>query len=126
MAKKVAINQSAEIRSLAEKLGKGAKFKDVFEQLQAQHKGHRFNENSCQQAFSLARKKLGFVKRSKSKRVALRRTKGHRVGSVHAGNGRGNGAVAIENRVLAIVRAARQLIDLTGDSRAAKAVIDHM
>jgi len=126
MAKKVAINQSAEIRSLAEKLGKDAKFKDVFGQLQAQHKGHQFNENSCQQAFSLARKKLGFVKRSKSKRVALRKTRGHQVGGVHAGNGAGNGALAIENRVLAIVRAARQLIDLTGDPRSAKAVIDHM
>jgi hypothetical protein len=45
---------------------------------------------------------------------------------LHGGNGAGNGALAIENRVLAIVRAARQLIDLTGDPRSAKAVIDHM
>jgi hypothetical protein len=34
--------------------------------------------------------------------------------------------VAIENRVLAIIRAAKELIALTGDSEAAKAVIDHM
>jgi uncharacterized protein YrrD len=34
--------------------------------------------------------------------------------------------VVIENRVLAIVRAAKELIALTGDSKAAKAVIDHM
>jgi hypothetical protein len=36
------------------------------------------------------------------------------------------GMVEIENRVIAIVRAAKELIALTGDSEAAKAVIDHM
>jgi hypothetical protein len=38
----------------------------------------------------------------------------------------GHDMVVIENRVIAIVRAAKELIALTGDSQAAKAVIDHM
>ncbi len=126
MAKKAEINQSAEIRSIAERLGKDAKFKDVFEQLQAEHKGHEFNENSCQQAFSLARKKLGFAKRSKSRRVALRKTRGHQVRGGRGRKGVGSGVVAIEDRILAIIRAAKELIALTGDSQSAKAVIDHM
>jgi hypothetical protein len=120
MAKKPELNQSAAIRSIAEKLGKNAKFKDVFAELQSQHKGRKFNENSCQQAFSNARKKLGFVKGPKSKRVAKPKTTGRGVARV------GKGVVGIENRVLAVIRAAKELIALTGDSKAAKAVIDHM
>jgi hypothetical protein len=38
----------------------------------------------------------------------------------------GHDMVVIENRVIAIVRAAKELIALTGDSQTAKAVIDHM
>ena len=51
------------------------------------------------------------------KRKVVKRRKPGRVG---------HDMVVIENRVLAIVRAAKELIALTGDSEAAKAVIDHM
>jgi hypothetical protein len=47
VAKKPEFNQSAEIRSILQELGKEAKFKDVLQKLRARHKGYRFNENSC-------------------------------------------------------------------------------
>ena len=72
MAKKPEINQSAEIRSILGQLGKDAMFKDVFEKLQAQYRGHKFNKNSCQQAFTDARKKLGFSKGPRRGKPAAR------------------------------------------------------
>lgn len=38
----------------------------------------------------------------------------------------GHDMVVIETKVLAVIRAAKELIALTGDAEAAKAVIDHM
>ena len=66
MAKKPDFNQAAEIRSILQLLGKEAKFREVFEKLRAEHKGYRLNENSCMQAFSTARAKLGFKKGRRS------------------------------------------------------------
>ena len=124
MAKKPDFNQSAEIRSILQELGKEAKFKDVFQKLRERHRGFQFNENACQQAFSIARKKLGFVKGPKAKRVVKPKGSRHRVGGVRGAVGKG--VLGIENRVLEVIRAAKELIALTGDTEAAKAVIDHM
>lgn len=86
MAKKPDFNQSAEIRSILQKLGKDAKFRDVFEKLRANHKGRRFNENSCMQAFAVARRKLGFKKGRRVKRVLRPKAAARRVGAENQGH----------------------------------------
>jgi hypothetical protein len=119
------INQSAEIRSIAEQLGKDAKFKDVFAKLQAQFPGHRFNENSCQQAFTLARQKLGFApgprrdKKTPAKpKVALaaRVVPARSTSSSRADNG----------LVVDAITTAQKLIDVCGGREAAKHTIDNV
>jgi hypothetical protein len=125
MAKKQGLNQSAEILSITEELGKNAKFKDVFERLQAKYKGDKFNENSCQQAFTLARKKLGFAKGRRSARrgaarpraaMAARVVSAEPVGSVRGGKG----------FVVDAVTTAQKLIAACGGKEAAKHVIDNV
>jgi hypothetical protein len=99
MAKKAEINQSAEIKATVEQVGKDAKFTDVFEKLQSQHKGHKFTPNSCQQAFTLARKKLRFV--NSGKKANLKKGGGGIVPlAKQRGTDRGNG-------ILEAVRAFR-------------------
>lgn len=85
MAKKPDFNQSAEIRSILQKLGDDAKFRDVFAKLQTSHKGYRFNENSCMQAFAVARKKLGIKKGRRVKRVMRPRAVARRISGENHG-----------------------------------------
>ena len=127
MAKKQGINQSGEIRSIAQQLGKDATFKDVFEKLQAQHKGHKFNENSCQQAFTLARKKLGFAKGRRGRKRSAAKPElamaARVVPAERAAATRGRGS---EGTVVEAMTTAQKLIAVCGGKQAAKHVIDNV
>ncbi|HEV3301421.1 MAG TPA: hypothetical protein VG055_17345 [Planctomycetaceae bacterium] len=125
MAKKPEINQSAEIRLMLEQLGKNASFKDVFAKLQAKYQGRKFNENSCQQAFTMARKKLGFAKglgrmkgtaATPQPTTAARVVRAAQVGAVRAEKG----------LVVDAMTTAQKLIAVCGGKEAAKHVIDNV
>jgi len=124
MAKKPDFNQAAEIRSILQELGQAAKFRDVFETLQANHKGYQFNKNSCQQAFTSAREKLGFKKRQRPKRktaaqpaaVTAARVVPASAPRVRQANG----------LVVDAMTTAQKLIAACGGKEAAKHVIDNV
>jgi hypothetical protein len=128
MAKKPDFNQSAEIRSILQGLGKRAKFKDVFEKLEAAHKGCRFNENACQQAFSVARKKLGFAKgaRRGKKPAMAKPTVAIAARVVPAGGAEPQTARASKGLVVDALTTAQKLIAACGGKEAAKHVIDNV
>src|ERR1700704_2383017 len=119
MAKKTDVNQSKEIRDLVKSMGKDASFRDVFGALKKNFEGHRFNENSCKQAYALGRRAAGFTR---GKRVQKRKP-GRPPGSV----GRPKMAAsstrpaASGNGILQIIRAAKDLIAASGSTSAAKA-----
>jgi hypothetical protein len=81
----------------------------AFEAVKKAHPSQKINEGTFKATF--------YKLAGSGKRKVVKRRKPVRVG---------HDMVDIENRVLAIVRAAKELIALTGDSKAAKAVIDHM
>src|SRR3954468_5474604 len=70
MARKADINQSKEIRELVKSMGRDASFRDVFGALKKNFEGHKFNENSCKQAYALGRRAAGFTR---GKRVTKRK-----------------------------------------------------
>jgi hypothetical protein len=108
MAKRATINLSETIREF-QKGHPGISAKDAFEAIKKANPSQKIKEGTFKAVFS---KFAGG-----GKRKVVKRRKPVRVG---------HDMVDIEDRVLAIVRAARELIALTGDSKAAKAVIDHM
>jgi hypothetical protein len=108
MAKKATFNLSETIREF-QKSHRGVSAKDAFEAIKKAHSSHEINESTFKAVY--------YKFAGGGKRKVVKRRKPVRVG---------HDMVAIEDRVLAIVRAAKELIALTGDSKAAKAVIDHM
>jgi hypothetical protein len=124
MAKRTGINQSAEIRTLLGAMGKDTKFKEMFRELQAKHKGHKFNENSCQQAFALARRHLGFTKGKKSKRVLKPKTAMEH--AVHGGRGANGRDLRHGEGIVQAIRSARSLLAACGNADAAKRLIDEL
>jgi hypothetical protein len=109
MAKKSqSFNLSETIREF-QKTHRGVSAKDAFEAIKKAHSSQKIKEGTFKATF--------YKLAGGGKRKVVKRRKPVRVG---------HDMVAIENRVLAIVRAANELIALTGDSKAAKAVIDHM
>jgi hypothetical protein len=108
MAKKATINLSETIREF-QKSHRGVSAKDAFEAIKRAHPGQKIKEGTFKAVF--------YKFAGGGKRKVVKRRKSVRIG---------HDMVVIENRVLAIVRAAQELIALTGDSKAAKAVIDHM
>jgi hypothetical protein len=124
MAKKPDFNQAAEIRSILQELGKQAKFKDVFEKLQANHKGYQFNKNSYQQAFTSARAKLGFKERQRPrKKTAAQPAAAAAVRVVPASGPRVRHA---DGLVVGAITTAQKLIAACGGKEAAKHVIDNV
>ena len=108
MAQKPTFNLSATIREF-QKSHRGVSAKDAFEAIKKAHSIHKINESTFKAVY--------YKFAGGGKRKAVKRRKPVRVGHDMAD---------IEDRVLAIVRAAKELIALTGDSKAAKAIIDHM
>ena len=128
MAKKPDLNQSAEIRSILQELGKEAKFRDVFEKLEDRHKGFKFNKNACQQAFTMARKKLGFAKgpRRGKKPAAAEPIAVTAAKVVPAGGAKLQTAGAPKGLVVDALTTAQKLIEACGGKEAAKHVIDNV
>ena len=127
MAKKPDFNQAAEIRSILQELGKQAKFKDVFEKLQAKYKGYTFNQNACQQAFTNARAKLGFKKRQGRKEpAAAQPTAVTAARVVPAGGAEPKTVGAPKGLVVDALTTAQKLIAACGGKEAAKHVIDNV
>jgi hypothetical protein len=114
--------------TILQELGKRAKFKDVFEKLEAAHKGYTFNEIACQQAFSLARKKLGFAKGPRrDKRPAMAKpTVAMAARVVPAGGAKPQTAGAPKGLVVDALTTAQKLIAACGGKEAAKHVIDNV
>jgi hypothetical protein len=108
MATKTTFNLSEAIREF-QKGHRGVSAKDAFEAITKAHPSHKMKEGTFKATF--------YKLAGGGKRKVVKRRKPVRIG---------HDMVDIENRVLAIVRAAKELIALTGDSKAAKAVIDHM
>jgi hypothetical protein len=109
MAKKTqGFNLSEVIREYRKSHG-DASAKDALEAIKKAHPSQKINEGTFKSTF--------YKLASGGKKKVLKRRKPGRVGS---------GVAGIENQVLAVIRAAKELIALTGDSEAAKAVIDHM
>jgi hypothetical protein len=108
MAKKPALNLSETIREF-QKTHPNVSAKDAFEAIKKANPSQKIKEGTFKAVF--------YKFAGAGKRKVVKRRKPVRVG---------HDMVDIENRVLAIVRAAKELIALTGDSKAAKAVIDHM
>jgi hypothetical protein len=108
MAKKTTFNLSETIREF-QKGHRGVSAKDAFEAITKAHSSQKIKVGTFKATF--------YKLAGSGKRKVVKRRKPVRVG---------HDMVDIENRVLAIVRAAKELIALTGDSKAAKAVIDHM
>jgi hypothetical protein len=127
MAKKPDFNQSAEIRSILQELGKQAKFRDVFEKLEANHKGYKFNKNSCEQAFTDARAKLGFKKRQRPRKKASGQPATATAARVvPAGGPKPKTAGAAKGLVVDALTTAQKLIAACGGKEAAKHVIDNV
>jgi hypothetical protein len=127
MAKKPDFNQAAEIRSILQELGKEAKFKDVFEKLQAKYKGYTFNQNACQQAFTNARAKLGFKKRQQQKKPAAAQPMAVTAARVvPVGGAEPQTARAPKGLVVDALTTAQKLIAACGGKEAAKHVIDNV
>jgi hypothetical protein len=126
MAKKPDFNQSAEIRSILQELGKEAKFKDVFQKLRERHKGFEFNEDACQQAFTMARKKLGFYKgpRRGKKAVAAKPMTATAARVVPADEPKTTRVP--KGLVVDALTTAQKLIAVCGGKEAAKHVIDNV
>jgi hypothetical protein len=98
------------------------------ERLPAQHKGFKFNENSCQQAFSIARKKLGFAKgpRRGKKPAMAKLTVATAARVVPAGGAEPKTARAPKGLVVDALTTAQKLIAACGGKEAAKHVIDNV
>jgi hypothetical protein len=128
MAKKPDFNQSAEIRSILQELGKAARFKDVFAKLQERRKAFTFNKNACQQAFTAARKKLGFAKgpRRGKKPAATKPSTAIAARVVPAGNAEAKTPRGTKGFVVDAITTAQKLIAACGGKEAAKHVIDNV
>jgi hypothetical protein len=127
MAKKPDFNQAAEIRAILQELGEGASFKDVFGRLRANHKGYRFNESSCKQAFTMARAKLRFKKRQRpSKKAAAQPAVAMATRVIPAGGTAAKTAQAPKGLVVDALTTAQKLIAACGGKEAAKHVIDNV
>jgi hypothetical protein len=109
MAKKTQGFNLSEVIREYRKSHSGVSAKDALEAIKKAHSSEKINEGTFKSTF--------YKLAGGGKKRTVKRRKPGRVG---------NGVVGIENRVLAVIRAAKELIALTGDSEAAKAVIDHM
>jgi hypothetical protein len=109
MAKRSAGFNLSEVIREYRKSHSGVSAKDALEAIKKAHPGEKINDGTFKSTF--------YKLAGAGKKRTVKRRKPGRVG---------NGVVGIETRVLAVIRAAKELIALTGDSEAAKAVIDHM
>ena len=92
------------------------------------HKGYTFNQNSCQQAFTNARAKLGFKKRQRPrKKTAAQPTAATAARVVPAGGAEPKTAGRRANGlVVDAITTAQKLIAACGGKEAAKHVIDNV
>ncbi|WP_139228441.1 hypothetical protein [Planctomicrobium piriforme] len=104
---------SAEIRNLLQS-NPAQSSREIFEALQTQFPGQEINRNSCNVAFSHARRKLGI--RGGSKRVVVRRAKpGVKV------SGGSVGGLNFD-----VLKAARELLTQAGSAEAATQAIHQL
>jgi hypothetical protein len=101
-------NLSETIREF-QKSHSGVAATAAFEAVRKAHPSRKIKEGTFKATF--------YKLAGAGKRKVVKRRKPGRVG---------HDMVVIENKVIAVIRAAKELIALTGDSEAAKAVIDHM
>lgn len=120
MAKKKAargeFNMSAEIRALLQENPKQTS-REVFEQLQAKFPGQEVNRNSCNVAFSHARRRLGI--RQGAKRTVKLRRPGAQATTASA-------SVAGEAINFGLLKAARKFMAEAGSSSAAISAIQQL
>jgi len=118
MAKKKAarggFNMSEEIRALLQE-NPGLNSREVFEALQAKFPNQTLNRNSCNVAFSHARRRLGIG--GKRGAAAVRR---RRPSAVVASSGNGDSVD------FALLKAARELLSQAGSADAAVAAIQQL
>lgn len=117
MAKKKAargeFNMSEEIRNLLRE-NSGLTSRQVFEELQKRFPGQSINRNSCNVAFSHARRKLGI--RPGARRSVRRRRPGAKAAAVNMGK-----AVNID-----LLKAARKFMAEAGSASAAISAIQQL